>query len=168
MKNTKIKTALLLDMIFFPLFSVTAFANSSWHWISERRPYDVLPFVIVFTLLIEILFIKYFSGTKKIFVLSVSVVIGNLLSFVAPYLITYIIPGLYTFEEMLEHTPFYIVGLFYLAMTLIIEIPVVFLTLYFPEESGNGKKIFLSVAAANTITTILTALTERIFCPGSW
>lgn len=168
MNNKKILPALLLDLCVIFLFPVTALANSSWRWISERRPYDILPFVIIFTLLIEIFYIKYFSGTKIRFALSVSVIIGNILSFLAPYLFNYLIPGLYTFEQLLEHTPFYIVGFIYLCITLIIEIPTVFITIFLLDKSVSGTKLLCSIAVANVITTVLTALTERIFCPGSW
>ena len=61
MKKYKHLSALLLILIFMPVLMLNVYANSSWVWISETRPYDILPFVIVITLVIEISFI-YFIG----------------------------------------------------------------------------------------------------------
>lgn len=35
------------------LLGVRVYANSSWVWISETRPFDVLPWVAAVTILIE-------------------------------------------------------------------------------------------------------------------
>jgi len=52
-------------------------ANSSWHWISKTRPWDVLPFVIIFTLVIEILAIIRFAKIKKLLAVIFTAVLGN-------------------------------------------------------------------------------------------
>ena len=41
------------------------YANSSWYWISEIRPFDVLPWVAIGTILIEWLMILKLSKTKE-------------------------------------------------------------------------------------------------------
>ena len=67
-------------------FSFTAFANSSWAWISETRPYDVLPFVAIATLAIEtaaLNLILKIGNWHKVFS---GVLIGNLISFAVPYI----------------------------------------------------------------------------------
>ena len=46
-------SAFVVCIIFSLAFPMHAYADSSWHWISDTRPYDVLPYVIVMTLAIE-------------------------------------------------------------------------------------------------------------------
>lgn len=85
----KILCTFMLIMCFLPTF---AYANSSWRWISDTRPYDVLPFVIIITLAAETISIIKFShiGNKvKTFLI---VLIGNILSFAAPYILTALFP----------------------------------------------------------------------------
>ena len=55
MKNKKRTICLSTILILLWFSSITAFANSSWVWISETRPDDLLPFVIAGTLIIEII-----------------------------------------------------------------------------------------------------------------
>lgn len=166
MRRYNILASAVLAFVFVFLFSVTACANSSWRWLSETRPHDVLPFVIVITLLIEVLAIYFIPKVKSLSKIILFVALANVLSFLAPYVLLYIIPSLYTFEETLEHTPFYIVGFVYLFITLIIEVPMVFFAL--KKSSSSPKKLFITVACANAVTTVITAVTERIICKGVW
>ena len=56
----------LVYLIFiWPMILTTAYANSSWHWISSTRPVDILPVVIVTTLLIESVIVIKLSKVKK-------------------------------------------------------------------------------------------------------
>lgn len=150
---------------FLLCFPATAFANSSWRWISETRPYDVLPFVIIGTLIIETSMINYIpriNRTKKVFGV---VLLGNALSFAAPYIA--IIDGpIYTFSQALENWPTYTIGFAYLTITIVIELPLVYNLL--KKQTVSRKTLFLTILAANIITTILTAIAERIFCYGQW
>ena len=41
------------------LFNTATHANSSWYWISETRPFDILPWVAIATIIIETLSINY-------------------------------------------------------------------------------------------------------------
>ena len=43
----------IMIMALMALFSLNAFADSSWVWISEKRPFDILPWVASGTILIE-------------------------------------------------------------------------------------------------------------------
>ena len=166
MKKYNLLSSAVLGLVFALLFSVTTCANSSWRWISETRPHDVLPFVIVITLSIEVLTVYFIPKVKALPKIILFVTIANIFSFLAPYLFLYIVPSLYTFEQTLEHTPFYIVGIVYLLITLIIEVPFVFLTLR--NSAKSPKKLFLTVAGANVLTTVITAVTERLICKGVW
>ncbi len=111
----------------FLLFPATAYANSSWRWISQTRPFDVLPFAVALTLLAEFLFLRFTNRIARPFFLFAAVCLANLASFLLPYAIY--LNGLYAFEESLEHLPVYIVGLGYLFLTLVAELPVVYCSL---------------------------------------
>ena len=141
------------------------FANSSWIWISETRPYDVLPFVASVTIAVETLMIYYFGKVESFASTGVVAVFSNLLSFLAPYVVSMMNP-LYSFSEMLEHLPIYTVGAYYLILTLAVETPVVYHVL--KEKAANRKTLLRVIAAANIITTILVTAAERIFCEGYW
>ena len=160
-------TALVVLMIC--MLPITASANSSWIWLSEARPYDVLPFVAVITIAIETAALWLGMGKKHLLKIAVVVVVANLISFAAPYLFLYdetIRMPLKPFPELMEYGHYFTVGAIYLIMTLIVELPVVFLTL---RKHAKGKWLFLlNVAGANVVTTIITAAAERIFCYGQW
>ena len=151
------------------LLPITASANSSWIWLSEARPYDVLPFVALITIAIETAALWYVLGKKHLVKIAVVVVIANLLSFAAPYLFWYdesIRMPLKPFPELIEYGHYFTVGTIFLIMTLVLEIPVVFLTL---RKYAKGKwRFLLTVAGVNVVTTIITAAAERIFCYGQW
>lgn len=166
MKKYNFLSSVLMVFTFLLLFPLTVSANSSWQWISETRPYDVLPVVVILTLLIEILSICFIPNVKALPKVVFFVILANILSFAAPYLFLYLTSSLYTFEQALERMPYYTVGIVYLIVTLIVEIPTVFLGL--KKSANNSKKLLLTAIGANVVTTVLTAVVERIFCRGSW
>lgn len=150
-------------------FSFSAAANSSWRWITESRPYDVLPFVIVFTLLIETYAIKHLCAIERTDRVFVPVLIGNIISYAMPYAAysqTTPYAGAYSLGYILERGPFYTVGIVFLLMTLIVEIPVVYA---FLKKKANSKNTLIKVTfAVNVFTTVLVAITERVICRGKW
>lgn len=149
-------------------FSVTAFANSSWVWISESRPYDVLPFVIVFTLVAETFAIAYFGKIESKSTVFVPVLIGNVLSYAMPY-IAYsnsLYGEYYGLKHALDHSPYYTVGIYFLIMTVAAELPVVYFSLR--KKTNDKKALAVTVMAINVVTTVAVALTERLICRGQW
>ena len=144
--------------------STLVYANSSWRWLSETRPYDVLPLAILLTLAVEILGLCVLAKTKPLKT-SLVVILANLLSFAAPYLCL-LGDEIYSFSQALENMPFYTVGIIYLMMTLIIEIPVVYFSLQ--KETVGGKRLFWTILLTNTATTLITAILERLLCYGRW
>lgn len=169
MKNYKsVSTAFITAVLLFG-FTITAFANSSWVWISEARPYDVLPFVIVGTLLIETaaanLLLKV-GNWHKVFV---GTVIGNLMSFAVPYIgysNTTPYAGYYTLAEILNRGPFYTVGGAFLLTTILVELP--FMCFWLKKDVTDKKKLILVTVLANVVTTTAVAIVERIFCQGHY
>lgn len=164
---SKIKVTMITCIFSVMLFQATAYANSSWHWVT-MSPLSVLPICIIVTLLIEaysIVKINEIKYIKKVFAI---VCVANLLSFVVPIidrgLKYYPIKGSIT--RAIEGGPYYIVLTGYLILTLIIEIPVVFILL--KSSVKSKKKLFITVLCANIITTILVAIIERTVCVGQW
>ena len=157
----------LAALMMICLLPMTASANSSWRWLSEARPYDVLPFVAVITVAIETTALWYVLGKKHLVKIAIVVVIANLLSFAAPYLWMHFemhVEALKSFSWLMEEGHYYTVGGVFLFMTLMIETPVVFLTLR--KNAGNKWRFLLFAVGANVATTIITAAAERIFCYG--
>ena len=163
----KRRLIVLWVMLMMCLLPMTASANSSWRWLSEARPYDVLPFVAVITIAIETAALWLVLGKKHLVKIAVVAVIANLLSFAAPYLWMHFemhVEALKSFSWLMEKGHYYTVGGVFLFMTLMIETPVVFLTLR--KNTGNKWRFLLFAVGANVVTTIITAAAERIFCYG--
>lgn len=169
-KEISIINKILLIFIIFCCFTPNyTYANSSWNWISTTRPYDVLPFVVILTLAIENISIFRFSNIENKLKTFIVVLIGNLLSFAAPYIFeTYVaaMGGMYSFYESLEHMPFYNISFIYLIITIIIEFPIVYNIL--KKHSKNKKILILTIVCSNIFTTLITYIIERIFCRGIW
>ncbi len=149
-------------------FSFTAFGNSSRGWISETRPYDVLPFVAAATLAIETVapnLILKIGNWHKVFS---GVLIGNLISFAVPYIGYSNTPPYYDMplSYILERGPFYTVGAAFLFLTVAVELP--FMYFWLKKDVKNKKLLILVTVVANIVTTAMVALVERLLCEGHW
>ena len=156
-------TAILISA--FPLFT---FANSSWVWISETRPYDVLPFVAIATLAIEtaaLNLVLKIGNWHKVFS---GVLIGNLISFAVPYIGYSNTPPYYDMplSYILERGPFYTVGAAFLFLTVAVELP--FMYFWLKKDAKNKKLLVLVTVVANVVTTAMVAVAERVLCEGRW
>ena len=177
MKN-KIFFSIAVVILLIVLFPTTVYANSSWHWVSSTRPLDLLPIVVIATLLIEILSVNYISKVKDLKRVIPVISLANLVSFFTPYVWIGIDPdnvySLYTSENGIfytinytaEYTPVFTVSLVFLAITLLIETPIVYL--FFRKRVPNKRTLVLVIIAANVLTTAITFAVERIFCKGEW
>ena len=166
MSRCKCIVMLIIAFAFVPL---NASANSSWIWLSEARPYDVLPFAAAITIAIEVAAMWFMLGKKHLMKIAVVVVIANLLSFAAPYLIWYdetIRMPLKPFPELMEYGYYFTVGVIFLLLTLLVELPIVFFTLR--KHADQKWRFLLTIGGINTVTTLMTAAAERIFCYGHW
>jgi len=165
MKNRRIYT-LIIALILYMLLSTTAYANSSWHWLT-KTPFDILPYTAVLTLLIEYVTIKKLNSIIHPFRLLLIICLANMASFLLPYA-TLLMPSDvgYTFEMSIKYLPIYIVGFGYLFLTLAAEVPIVYISLR--NIVTNRKKLLISIITVNVVTTIMVAAIERIFCRGSW
>ena len=143
MKKYKLISAFIISLFSLQLFNLTTFANSSWVWISETRPYDVLPWVAIGTLIIETISLIVFAKIKNGFKVFAFVTVANLLSFAAPYLFLWLVPNEvgYTFEMFIENTPSYTIGVLYYITTILIELPIVYFSLI--KYASSIKKFVL-------------------------
>ena len=165
MKKNKLILTVIFSSICLSCFPIISYANSSWHWVSDKRPYDVLPFVIIITLLIETFAVTHFAKVKNLFKAFFVILISNILSFIFPYF-TYAFDEIYTFEQVIDYSPSYTIGFAYLIATLVIEFPLVYGFLF--KDASNEKSLVSSIIISNIITTVLIFIIERIFCAGSW
>lgn len=168
MKKYKSISSVIITAFLLQIFNLTAFANSSWVWISESRPYDVLPWVAIGTLIIETISIIVFAKIKNGFKVFTFVTIANAISFAAPYLVNLIFCSdqMFPFDKYLEHWPSYTVGVLFCITTILVELPIIYLSL--KKEAVSNKKFIITIIITNVVTTILVAIIERFFCVGRW
>ena len=164
----RIVISLLILLILFPQL---VYANSSWHWISNYRPIDILPFVVIATLLIEIFMVKRLGDVRNLVLTIIVVSIANIASFVVPYLLFLLpnelgIPSYQYFMMRINNWPTYNVGLMYLILTLVVEVPIVYHLL--KKDCDKRKKLLRVVIVANILTTVLVAVVERMISVGQW
>ena len=145
------------------ILTTPVFADSSWVWISETRPYDVLPYVIVLTLAIEILAINCLSGVNKKWKAMVVIALANLCSFMIPYLVAVFVNDVHIYPETLNDYHSIVIGP-YLVLTLLVEVPLVMSLLNKDVESRY--KLFWVTVGSNVITTMIVYIIEQVFCEG--
>ena len=169
MKKYKLFSMFVISSLCALSFHMLASANSSWVWISETRPYDILPFVAIGTLLIETVSINLVSKVGNWYKTFFAVFTGNIISFIAPYIgysnSLYGQMG-YTLSQIISRGPYYTVGAAFLFLTIIIELPIVYLLL--KKDADNKKKLALCIVLVNIVTTALVAVVERTLCYGHW
>ena len=93
MQNHRRYSAAICLLMLTALLATPVFANSSWRWLSDTRPYDLLPIAVVMTLVIEILVINYIPRVKNLPQTAFWVTLSNLMSFGSTYLFTYLGSG---------------------------------------------------------------------------
>ena len=151
------------------MLATPIFANSSWRWLSDTRPYDLLPMAIVMTLTIEILAINYIPRVNKLAQTTFWVTLGNLMSFGSTYLFTYLGSGVVkTFDEMLEYTPVYTIGIFSFLLTAAVEIPLIHWRLSKGFDEKRHRNLLLTLLCVNGLTTALVFILERTLASGRW
>ena len=164
--NRKAFAALACSLTF--LWANTAFANSSWIWITKTRPVDVFPWAAAATVLCEwLLLLRFARVTRHAKALGI-VAAANLASFAVPYalsLFAFGIDGL-AFSEYLDHWPSYTVGAAFAAATLVIELPAVYFSLR--ADAPDRKRLVWTTIASNVLTTAFIAAVERLLCRGRW
>ena len=73
-RTVKLVLAISLGIILIPQ---VAFPDSSWIWVTDKRPFDILPAVAAATIIIEVLAVWLIPHTWKLIKTSVVIVIHN-------------------------------------------------------------------------------------------
>lgn len=169
MKN-RVAKGVISIIFLWGIFVRHVYADSSWIWLSKRKPYEIMPVVVVITILVEVLMILHLLEINNVKKVMLVVIIGNTLSFIIPYVTNYALlktqMGYENIARAFSAGPYYIVGLGFLFLTIIIELPMVYLGL--SNEIKDKKRGILVICAANILTTVLVFGIERILCYGQW
>lgn len=163
-------------LYFLLLFPIMASANSSWHWISAKKPYELLFFIAPLTIAAEFAAINFIPQIRKPKKVLLVVGAANLASFLAPYLLLLLddilldnIPyetTVLTIGQICDHIPYYTVGVVFWVVTLCVELPIVYFTLR--KDCEKKRRLLLTIIGVNVVTTGLCALAERLLCYGEW
>lgn len=149
------------------LCPTNTFADSSWVWISEKRPFDILPWVASGTIIIEWLAIWLIPKTGHVLKVLGVVVISNATSFLLPYAFLRADLSWYgSFDHILDSGPYYIVSGVFLLLTIVIEMPIVYNAL--KGQVQDKRVLKAAIIVSNIITTAGVAVVERLLTYGYW
>ena len=85
MKRRAVIRIIVLSSLMLLVLSQFVFADSSWCWLTDTRPFDILPPVALATIVIEVLAIWLIPNTGKLMKTAVAVILANAASFLLPY-----------------------------------------------------------------------------------
>ena len=148
---------IVLSSLMLLILPQAVFADSSWCWLTDTRPFDILPPVALATIVIEVLAIWLIPNTGKLMKTAVAVILANAASFLLPYALLLNDPVYPKFDDMLNAGPNYIVGAGFVILTLVLEIPI-----------DSKKKLLWSIVGSNIVTTAMVAVIERMVTDGYW
>ncbi|HKK94883.1 MAG TPA: hypothetical protein VJ916_00965 [Anaerovoracaceae bacterium] len=165
MKNRSKYIVMVLAIVL--LVPQITYADSSWYWVSKTRPFDILPFVAIGTILIEVMWIRYATRMKELGKVVIVVIVANLVSFLAPYVIEYFSMSWYgSFFDVIDSVPIFTVNAGFLLLTLAVEMPIVYNLL--KKYVANKKMLMWHTLYANVATTVMLVIVERLICSGLW
>ena len=162
----RITRVIVITCFVFLIIPQAVFADSSWCWLTDTRPFDILPPVALATIVIEVLAIWLIPNTGKLMKTAVAVILANAASFLLPYALLLNDPVYPKFDDMLNAGPNYIVGAGFVILTLVLEIPIVYNLL--KKHVDNKKKLLWSIIGSNIVTTAMVAVIERMVTDGYW
>ena len=162
----RITRVIVITCFVFLIIPQAVFADSSWCWLTDTRPFDILPPVALATIVIEVLAIWLIPNTGKLMKTAVAVILANAASFLLPYALLLNDPVYPKFDDMLNAGPNYIVGAGFVILTLVLEIPIVYNLL--KKHVDSKKKLLWSIVGSNIVTTAMVAVIERMVTDGYW
>ena len=157
---------IVLSSLMLLILPQAVLADSSWCWLTDIRPFDILPPVALATIVIEVLAIWLIPNTGKLMKTAVAVILANAASFLLPYALLLNDPVYPKFDDMLNAGPNYIVGAGFVILTLVLEIPIVYNLL--KKHVDSKKKLLWSIIGSNIVTTAMVAVIERMVTDGYW
>lgn len=153
------------------IYQTALLANSSWHWVTVS-PMKILPIAIILTLFIESYILIRYCSIKSISYVFFIVALANLTSFIIPYIERAFrfraVCGdfISSFFGAFNKGPYYMVLSSYLILTLLGELPIIYMLL--KGKVRNRKMLFISITVSNILTTGVVAVLERLICIGRW
>lgn len=159
----KTKKALLETFVFIILtfcFTPTVFANSIWTKRMDNYSYmEHFPYIIIGTLIIEILALLAVTGMKKPLKVIGAVVLANAASFLIPEMIINVIMfnGNH-FEFFMLFNTYWVLNVIFIIITIVIELPIIWVILR--KDEKNVKALLLTTVAVNIFTTVVTAFID--------
>ena len=162
----RITRVIVITCFVFLIIPQAVFADSSWCWLTDTRPFDILPPVALATIVIEVLAIWLIPNTGKLMKTAVAVILANAASCLLPYALLLNDPVYPKFDDMLNAGPNYIVGAGFVILTLVLEIPIVYNLL--KKHVDSKKKLLWSIIGSNIVTTAMVAVIERMVTDGYW
>ena len=102
MKRRAVIRIIVLSSLMLLVLSQFVFADSSWCWLTDTRPFDILPPVALATIVIEVLAIWLIPNTGKFMKTAVAVILANAASFLLPYALLLNDPVYPKFDDMLN------------------------------------------------------------------
>ena len=155
-----------MDKAFFKIsFSQTVYMDSSWVWLTDIRPFDILLPIAAATIAVEVLAIWLIPGTGKLLKTTGVVVVANAASFLLPYFFLLVTDSWYgSFQDKLDAGSNYIVSVLFLLLTVAVELPIVYLLLR--KDSKSRKVLLVTIVAANAVTTAMAAAVEHLITFG--
>ena len=151
----------LLLMFTFP--TVISASEYSWTWLSDVRPYHLLPLTVAVASTVESLSLIYVAKvtykSKTVFF----TILCNIISFAAPYVAIHLFDdeGLASIETS---NPYGILRIAYVGAILFFEWIAIFIALGDYVESE--KRLLWTIFGSNAVTTVLVIIIENILAPG--
>lgn len=171
-KYSYIAITFILTITIILLIPVSGY-NGGWTWRSQVEPLDILPIIVLFTLLTETLLINFVPKLRNLTKVFLIVMAGNLLSFISPYLKLFfvwleeeIIAGGASFELLKGFSLLYTTGILFLVVTLLMETPMVYFALR--NKAEKDETLLVVTIVANVLTTVVITIIERTLCYGCW
>ena len=164
MKKYNFLSAFLFALLLVFMFPI-AISASSWAWMSDVRPYHLLPLDIGVASTIEILSLLYIAKvtykSKAVFF----TIFANMVSFAAPYVATFLFEddGLACLEK---NSSYGLLRFAHVGMILIFEWIAVFIPLCDHVESE--KRLIWTIFGSNAVSTALVILLESVLAPGQY
>jgi len=161
------KLSVILSVMVIAFAPAYVFADSSWIWLTDYRPFDILPVVAAATIIVEVFAIWLIPKTGKFVKTAIVAVVANAVSFLLPYaMLKWGMSWYGSLDDILNAGPNYIVGGAFLVLTICVEAPIVYNVL--KKQVNNKKTLLWTIIAANAVTTAGVAIVERMITDGYW
>lgn len=163
MKKQNIASVFCVFAVFITGLSTTVSANSILNESLENFSLSkYMPIIIGGTLIVESLIILLLSDIKRIVNVPFAALVANVASFLIPRLIWGSLNGEFLYEGLFIYgntvTDWLVAGL-YLAVTLVIELPVIWLMLR--KFTKKTARLMWVTVAANVFTTVILEIIQQ-------